>query len=40
MYEFICILFKGDGVVGGVTTMIECDIGPWFKSTKPGYNMF
>ena len=31
---------KGDGVVGGVTTMIECDIGPWFKSPKPGYNMF
>ena len=32
---------KGDGVVGGVmTTMTECDIGPWFKSPKPGYNMF
>jgi hypothetical protein len=27
----------GGGEVGGVTTTIERDIGPLFKSPKPGY---
>jgi hypothetical protein len=27
-------------VVGGVTATIERDVGPWFKSPKPGYNLF
>jgi hypothetical protein len=30
----------GGGGVGGVTAMIERDIGPWFKSPKPGHNLF
>ena len=28
----------GDGGVGVVTATIERNIGPWFKSPKPGYN--
>jgi len=30
----------GGGVAGGVTATIESDIGPWFKSPKPGDNLF
>jgi hypothetical protein len=30
----------GGGVVGGVTPTIASVIGPWFRSPKPGYNLF
>jgi len=41
-----CLVYKkmatdrGGGVVGGVTATIERNIGPWFKSPKPGYICF